>query len=222
MPYKKVSSSLDYHLVRAKLRASSGLAQTVIDQFQRNIKQGRFANEIATHYGLAVAMLRTNDVVGASNQMQWLKENAPKNAFIENLSAKIEVIRNNPQAAAKKYIAGLKSFPSNRALIYGYAEHFLAIKQTDKMIKLVQNKMRAYPNDAYFYQLLAKAYTAKGKSLLRHQAQAEAYYRQYNYQRAVEQMTFATRAKDGSFYEKSIVEARLKDLQRQLENREPS
>jgi predicted Zn-dependent protease len=222
MPYKQVNSSLNYHLVRAKLRANSGLAQVAINQFQRSIKQERYANEVAVHYGLAVAMLRKNDTTGASNQMQWLKENAPKNTFIENLSARIEVVRNNPQAAAKKYIAGLKSFPSNRALIYGYAEHFLAIKQTDKMIKFVQNKMRAYPNDAYFYQLLAKAYTVKGKALLRHQAQAEAYYRQYNYQKAVEQMTFATRAKDGSFYEKSIVEARLKDLQRQLENREPS
>ncbi len=222
MPYKQVNSSLDYHLVRAKLRASSGLAQTSIDQFKHNIKEGRFANETAEHYGLAVAMLRKNDAAGASTQMEWLRKNAPKNAFIENLAARIAVVRNDPQAAAKQYVAALKVFPSSRALIYGYAEHFLAIKQVDKMIKFVQNKMHAYPSDAYFYQLLAKAYTAKGKILLRHQAQAEAYYRQYNYQKAVEQMTFAASAKDGSFYEKSIVEARLKELQRQFDNRQPS
>lgn len=58
MPYRQVVSSLDYYFVRAKLRANNGLAQTVVDQFQHNIKTGRYANEVAEHYGLAVAMLR--------------------------------------------------------------------------------------------------------------------------------------------------------------------
>ncbi len=55
----------------------------------------------------------------------------------------------------------------------------------------------------------------KGQALLKHQAQAEAYYRQYDVNRAVEQMEFASKAKDGNFYERSIVEARLKELRRQ-------
>ncbi|MGQ0442631.1 MAG: beta-barrel assembly-enhancing protease [Methylophilaceae bacterium] len=222
MPYKQVADSLEYHLVRAKLRASQGLTQTAIDQFQDNIKEGRFVNETAEHYGLAVAMLRKNDVAGAGNQLKWLKSSAVNNTFIENLSARVEVARNNPQAAANQYAAGLKLFPNNRALIYGYAEHFLAIKQADKAIKLVQEKQSAYPNDAYFYELLAKAYSVKGKDLLKYQAQGEAYYRKYNLSKAVEQMDFAVKAKDGSFYEKSIAEARLKELQRLQDKQKPS
>ena len=221
MPYKQVADSLDFQLVRAKLRAGNGLAQAEIDQFNDNIKEGHFANEIAEHYGLGVAMLRKNDIAGATNQLKWLKTNGVKSAFIENLSARAEVTRNNPQAAASQYAKALTMFPNNRALIYGYAEHFLAIHQPEKAIKLVQEKQSLYPNDAYFYEILAKSYATKGQNLLSYQAQSEAYYHKYNLQKAVEQMEFAAKAKDGSFYEQSIVEARLKELKRQQENEKP-
>lgn len=221
MPYKQVASSLDYYFVRAKLRASEGLAQTVIDQFERNIHTGRYANEVAEHYGLAVAMLRKNDVTGASKQVKWLDEHQVNSAFVENLKARIIVAKNNPQKVAEQYAKAIKQYPQNRALVYGYADHFLALKQTKEMIDLVKSKQGLYPNDAHFYELLAKAYFAEGKDLLRFQAQGEAYYRQYNVDKALEQMVFASKAKDGSFYEKSIVEARLKDLQRLQKRNKP-
>jgi beta-barrel assembly-enhancing protease len=218
MPYRQVADSLAFNLVKAKLRANTGLAQDAVEQFQDNIKERRFSNETAEHYGLAVAMLRKNDVTGAQNQMQWLRKNPEKNALIETLDARVQVARNNPQAAATQYAKGLSAFPTHRGLIYGYAEHFLAINQADKAIKLVQDKQSLYPNDAYFYAILAKAYTQKNKNLLRFQAQGEAYYRQYNLQKAIEQMELAAKAKDGNFYEQSIVEARLKELRRLEEN----
>ena len=218
MPYKQVTDSLEFNLVKAKLRASNGLAQSAIDQFEDNIKERRFASETAEHYGLALAMLRKNDLAGAQNQIKWLNKNAAKNAFIENLVARVEVARNNPQAAASQYAKALSLYPNHRSLIYGYAEHFLAINQPDKAIQIVQDKQTLYPNDAYFYAILAKAYTAKNKNLLRFQAQGESYYRQYNLKRAIEQMEFATKAKDGNFYEQSIVETRLKELKRLQEN----
>jgi predicted Zn-dependent protease len=222
MPYKQVSDSLEFNLVKAKLRAGNGLAQDAIDQFQDNLKERRFANETAEHYGLALALLRKNDLAGVQTQVKWLKNNAQKynqkNAFIENLIARLEVARNNPQAAASQYAKSLALYPNHRSLIYGYAEHFLAINQPDKAIKLVQDKRMQYPSDAYFYTILAKAYTAKNKNLLRFQAQGEAYYRQYNLKKAIEQMEFATKAKDGNFYEQSIVEARLKELKRLQDN----
>ena len=218
MPYRQVTDSLEFNLVKAKLRAADGLAQGAIDQFEDNIKERRFANETAEHYGLAVAMLRKNDLAGVANQLKWLRANAQKNnmqnAFVENLGARLEVVKNNPQGAASQYAKALTMFPNHRSLIYGYSEHFLAINQPDKAIKLVQDKLSLYPNDAYFYDILAKAYSAKNRNLLRFQAQGESYYRQYNLKRAIEQMEFAAKAKDGNFYEHSIVEARLKDLRR--------
>ena len=214
MPYRQVPDSLDFQLVKAKLRAGNGMAQTAIDQFQDNLKERRFANETAEYYGLAVAMLRKNDLAGAAKQVQWLKTNAAKHPFIENLAARVEVARNNPQAAAIQYAKALSLFPNHRALIHGFAEHYLATNQPDKALKLLAEKQGLFPKDAYFYDMMAKAYGAKGKDLLRFQAQGEAYFRKYNLNRAVEQFDFAVKAKDGNFYEHSIVDARLKELRR--------
>ncbi|MFZ3088935.1 MAG: tetratricopeptide repeat protein, partial [Methylotenera sp.] len=172
----------------------------------------RYTNEAAEHYGLAVALLRKNAFAQLEKELAWLKKNAPPHAMIENLSARLEVARNNPQQAARQYAAALKLYPDNRALIYGYAEHFLAIRQPDKAIQLVLEKQGLYPDDAYLYDVLAKAYTMQNKALLGHQAQSEAYYRKYDLARAIEQMDLATKANDGDFYQKSIVEARLKQL----------
>ena len=101
-------------------------------------------------------------------------------------------------------------------MIYGYAEHFVAIKQPENAISLVKEKLGLYPDDAKLYDLLAKSYTLQNKVLLSHQALGEAYYRKYDLMRAIEQMELASKANDGDFYQKSIVEARLQELRRLL------
>jgi len=216
MPYRQVIDSVEFHYVRAKLRASYVTPEAAIAVFEQNIREQRYANEAAEHYGLAVALLRKNALPQLEKELAWLKKNAPPHAMFETLAARLAVAKNNPQQAAKQYAYALARYPDNRALIYGYAEHFLAIKQADKAVQLVLEKQSLYPDDPYFYDLLAKAYTMQNKTLLSHQAQSEAYYRKYDLPRALEQMDLATKANDGDFYQKSIVEARLKQLRQML------
>ncbi|HYN55238.1 MAG TPA: tetratricopeptide repeat protein, partial [Methylotenera sp.] len=198
----------------AKLLAGSGNVQSDIDLFEQNIREHRYKNEAAEHYGLAVALIRKNALVPAEKEITWLKKNAPQHPMIENLSARLAVAKNNPQLAAQQYAAALRLFPDNRALIYGYAEHYLAVKQADSAAKLTKEKQALYPDDAYLYELMAKAYAMQNKALLSHQAQGEAYYRKYDLVKSIEQMELAVKANDGDFYQKSIVEARLNELRR--------
>lgn len=216
MPYRQVTDSIEFHYVRAKLRATYVTPEAAIAVFEQNIREHRYSNEAAEHYGLAVALLRKGAYPQLEKELAWLQKNAQPHPMIDNLSARMEVARNNPQNAAKKYAAALERYPDNRALIYGYAEHFLALRQSDSAVRLVSSKQGLYPDDPYFYDLLAKAYTMQNKDLLSHQAQSEAYYRKYDLARAIEQMDLAAKANDGDFYQKSIVEARLKQLRQML------
>ncbi len=216
MPYRQVTDSIEFHYVRAKLRATYTTPETAIAVFEQNIREQRYSNEAAEHYGLAVALLRKGAYSQLEKELAWLQKNAQPHPMLDNLSARMEVARNNPQNAAKKYAAALERYPDNRALIYGYAEHFVAIRQPDNAVRLISAKQGLYPDDAYFYDLLAKAYTMQNKNLLSHQAQSEAYYRKYDLARAIEQMDLAAKANDGDFYQKSIVEARLKQLRQML------
>ncbi|HZV98832.1 MAG TPA: M48 family metalloprotease [Methylophilaceae bacterium] len=211
-PYRQVPDSAEFQYVRAKLLATLGTPRQAVAVFQGNLQDKKYTSEAAQHYGLAQAYMRNNDVNNASKELAWLRQNAPHHAMIETLAANIEVARKNPAEAAKQYTAALNMFPGHRALIYGYAEHFLATGQADKALKLIQEKQPMYPDDPYFYELMSRVYTVQGKSLLRHQAQGEAYFRRYNWQGALEQMDLAAKAGDGDFYQQSIVEARLKQM----------
>ena len=64
---------------------------------------------------------------------------------------------------------------------------------------------------------MSKAQAKEGKVLLKHENLAEAFYYRYNIKEAITLLDLAVRAKDGNFYEKSRVESRLKELQKELE-----
>ena len=188
-----------------------------ITVFQSSLEQKQYSNEAAQHYGLARALMRNHDLAGADAQLGWLRANAPRHPMIETLAADIALARKDRQQAARIYADALAVFPSHRALIYGYVEHFIATRQFDKALQLIEDKQPGYPDDPYFYELKSQIYTAQGKNLLRHQAQGEAYYRRYNFQGALEQMDLAVKAGDGDFYQRSIVEARLNQLRQRVD-----
>lgn len=214
--YKQVRDSQEFLYVRAKLRAMNGDVQTAINIFEDNIREKRFSDEWAEHYGLAVAYLRKKAYPAAEKEMQWLQKNAPPHAMLDSLQARILVAQNKIQEAETFYTQALQRFPDSRAMAYGFAEHYIALKQMDKAIALIKDKQRKYPEDAYFYDLLAKCYTSKNKQLLSHQALGEAYVRKYNIPLAIDQMEIAVKANDGDFYENSIVEARLRQLRQKI------
>jgi len=169
-------------------------------------------NEAAERYGLAIAYMRKNEFVKARHEVEWLKGNTKKSAIIETLAAKLEVVTNQPDQALNQYMKALNIYPNYRGLIYGLAEHYLMRNQPEKTVSLINEKLNLYPDDSYLYELLSKAYAKEGKELLQYQAQSESYYRKFNLQQAIQQMELAAKSKDGNFYQKSIVESRLKQL----------
>ena len=210
--YRQIPDNPDFVYIKSKLRAINGTPQSAVAEFEGSIKDKRYMNEAAERYGLAIAYMRKNDFVKARQEVEWLKTNAKKDALIETLACKLEVATNQPTQALNLYLKALNIYPNYRALIYGLAEHYLMTNEPEKTIKLINDKLNIYPDDSYFFELLSKAYSKEGKELLQYQAQSEAYYRKFNLPRAIEQMEFAARSKDGNFYQKSIVESRLKQL----------
>jgi beta-barrel assembly-enhancing protease len=216
MPYRFIADNEEFHYVRAKLRAELDKPQQAIAMFEGNLREEKYSNEAAQHYGLALALMHINDLGRARQEIAWLEANAPRHAMIETLAANLEVAMGNPHAAAEKFKAALAVFPTHRGLIYGYAELLVETSQAEKVLQLLDEKQRIFPEDAHLYELKSQAYTSLGKQLLRHQAQGEAYYRSYNLTGAIEQMQLASKAGDGDFYQLSIVEARLKQLQQMV------
>lgn len=212
LPYRQVADSPEFHFVRAKIRAGQGSPGQAVAWFDSTLKEKRYVDEASQHYGLALALMRANEVGRARDEVHWLQANAPRHAMLETLAAHVEAASGNRQEAETRFRQALRVYPDHRGLIYGYAELLLATGQWESAIKLLKEKQTTFSWDPYLYELESQAWTQQGKNLLRHQAQGEAYFRRYNLAGAVEQMELAARSGDGDFYQLSIVEARLKQL----------
>ena len=207
-------NSEGFYYVRAKILAHLGNAYDAIALFKGNIADNK-DNLAVAHYGLAIAAMRNNELKTANNEFDWLQSHNVTNHFISNLSAEIAITQKNSTLAGERYLAGMQLYPNARSLMYGNANLLLSLNKTKQAIDFIKDKQLSWSSDATLYELLSRAYTMQGKQLLRHQAQAEAYYRRYNLSDAIQQMDLAVRAKDGDFYQQSSVEARLKELRLQ-------
>jgi len=215
LPYKQTPDSLDFQLVRARLRAGQGTSRDALAQFEGDLRDKKFSNEIAARYGLAVALLRAKEPARAEAELAPLLKTTDHPMFA-GLSARIKQARGDNQGAADALRQALVRYPNNRALNYAYIGALEQSGQNREAASLLEEQLKNYPSDARLYALQAKGYAALGKRLLQHQAQAEVYVLQGSVSSAIEQLQLAQKSGDGDFYQLSSVEARLRNLRVQL------
>ncbi len=217
-PYRQVADSLDFHLVRAKLRAQMGTPREAVNEFATQLREKKYVSEAATRYGLAYALLRAKDLAAAQREVELLLPLKPSSPMIAGLAAAIRISANDLAGAITIYRDALQRYPQSKALVYEYAEALLAARQYDQALLFVEAQLQLYSSDYKLHGLQAKAFAATGKRLQQHRAQAEFYWLQGQLGPAVEQLQFAQQAADGNFFEQSAVDARLRELRKlQLE-----
>jgi len=212
VPYKQIPDSLDFQLVRAKLRAATGRPEEAVQWFDAGLKEQKFNSEIAQRYGLVNALLLAKQYSRAERELAQLKKIAPPHPMIEVLAASLKRAQGQDNAALAIYRAALKSFPFQRALVYGYADTLLMLHQYAESINFINDELKRYVSDAQLYEYQARGYAGLKKEFLSHRALAEAYARRSNLVAAIEQLQIALKTREGDFYQLSSAEARLKEL----------
>lgn len=218
LPTKKSVDSLDFQLVRAKLRALFHPTKDALRYFE-GLRLETPSNigdtTVVANYGLATVLRRMNDFAGAEKALTAARKKT-SNAMTENLAAMIKRDLKDQKAAIGIYQVGLKRFGDSRALSYGYAETLIETNESKQALAFIADRLLITSSDPDLYDLQGKAYAAQGKKLLQHQSLGEAYVRIGNISAAVDQMEIAVRSGDGDYYQQSSVEARLKELRAQL------
>jgi len=216
-PYKQVPDSLEFQLVRAKLRAQEGSSRDAVTEFQTRLKDRSFAgSEAAMHYGLAQALLRDGNLVAAESEMGELRRLKTQSPMIETLAAQLRLKQGDAATAVSVLRAAQPRYPQERAIAYGLVEALLEARQPAEAIKVTQDELLNYPADAKMHALQARTYSVLGKRLQQHRAQAEAYALQGQVPDAVEQLELAQKAGDGNFYEHSQVDSRLREMKKRM------
>ena len=135
--------------------------------------------------------------------------------MIETLDARVRQAIGD-HAGAKRILEEARArYPYSRPVLYALVAAMQEVSRHGEAAEVLGEAVRAHPADARLRALQSKSYSALGKRLLQHQAQAEYYVLQGSVPAAIEQLQLARRAGDGDFYQLSAVDARLKELRSQ-------
>ena len=216
-PYKQVPDSLEFQLVRAKLRVQEGSSRDAVTEFESRLKDRSFAgSEAAMRYGLAQARLRDGNPAAAEKEVVELRRLKVQSPMIETLAAQLRLKQGDAVTAVKLLRAAQPRYPQERAIAYDLVEALQEARLPQEALKATEDDLQNYPSDARMHALQAKTYAMLGKRLQQHRAQAEAYLLQGLVPAAVEQMELAQKSGDGNFYEQSQVDSRLREIKKRM------
>ena len=193
-----------------------GTPREAVSEFETLLREKKYASQAAAQYGLAFAFMRAKDVPAAQREMDALKALKVASPIIADLAAEIRAAAGDLPAAQDIYRDALLRFPQAKSLVYGYAESLYAGRQYEQALQFLDSQVQLSFSDYKLYGLQARSYSALGRRLQQHRAQAEFYFLQGQLGQAVEQLQFAQQATDGNFYEKSAADARLRELRKLL------
>ncbi|TFW20734.1 M48 family peptidase [Duganella callida] len=235
-PYKQRQDSLDFFLVRSRARVlqdqtSSGYNEAKLF-FQSQMQQDSWQQKAAGQYGMAFLSMKQGDAVAAQS---WLDKalatvNAPPPSGVFGASPRskaetifaatsIEIKLAQPDnkemlaKAAQEAAAAHLKYPLSRGIAHQYGEAMLAAGKLDEAANYLRDQAQLYREDIEVYDLLAQVYAKQGKLALQHIALAESYNLQGGLMAALDQLTYARKAPDASFYDQSLIDAREREWQ---------
>ena len=212
--YLQVANSLEFELVRARLRALEGTPQQAMKTFQSQLQDKRYSSPAAAHYGLALASLRARNYASAESEYQKLSTQLKvRSPMIASLAGRIALESGQAELALTRYSGGLIAYPAYRPLVYGYANSLLKANRADAGAMYLNSQLNIWPRDARLWRLTGQAHASLGQRLQSHRAIAEGFALSGNLVAALEQINLGIKANDGGFYELSAAEARRREWQ---------
>jgi len=220
------ADSLDFDLVRARLRLlQDDTTQGAMDAqtyFSDQIQHHTATNEIAAYYGLALAQLKLKQSRGAlDSALAARKATQSPSAMLDKIvsEASFDAAKDDSgrEAALKLARDATAHFPTSRLTAIEYADLLQRVGRHQQAVDYLHNQLALTHSDPRYYKILAISHAALQQKTLQHQATAELYVLQGAVPAAVEQLKLARTAADADFYTMSEVDARLRQLNGQID-----
>lgn len=223
--YKQRADSLDFHLMRARIRVLQDLSrqglQDTADVFDSQLQSKARVQMAAAKYGLAFIALKQGKLGKAQELLQeaYAAAQGPsspiQDPMLSSLSIDIKLAAGRAADAVKEADAARVKFPLSRGIARQYADSLIEAGRYDEAVNYLRDQAQLYRQEPQLQDLLAKAYAGQGKQALQHLALAESYALNGVLPAALDQLGIARRAPDASFYDQSVIDAREHDLKAQ-------
>jgi predicted Zn-dependent protease len=218
-PYHQVPDSVEFYRIRAKLRAEAKInPNEIVTGFRQNIAQGKYRNLEAEHYGYALALLRVSDFATARSEAAMLVREHPDTPVYYILRGDIEMKASQFDQALNFYAEAEQKFPRSELVARKYAAALLETEHPKQAMEMVKKALAKSPDDPFLQKMLATAAGDAGELFEAHRALATYYYGSGNPKAAIQQLQIAKRYTNGSFYLQASLDARIKEIQQELED----
>lgn len=210
-PYRQYTDSLEYHLVREKLRFDSDKPHNVA-HYENVLASKQYHSEAATRYGYALALGKAGQLNRAKNEINTLLKQHPEQINFLLARARLMLEAGKTQAALEAFQQALKIYPQDHTLTVSYARALLQTNRAVDARLLLHQHARERSPDAALYKLMAVAESEAGYPIEAHQSLAEHHYLNGQTREAIRQLDIALGLKSDNFFELSKVQARRDQL----------
>lgn len=206
-----------YHLAKAKLWVlTEKEVGQLLKKLQSMLKEGRYRDERAVHYALALSLLQKRKLFEAEQQINWLVENDVDRVVYHSLKAQLAWLQEQRSAALQMYEQALQIYPNDALLSLEYADKLLqqnlGLEAKSLLLKLEKT---GHPQ---YYHLLATAYQKTGELPESDLALAEHFYWSGQLELAIVQLEIARQRENLPPPLLSRIEARYQELQAEYQS----
>lgn len=208
----------DFFHIRARIRALfSSDPNTTAQRFASNLEAGKFENQQAERYGYALALSKSNRHQDALTQINKLLNSTPDSSRYQIARANILLFAGQFEQALQQFQTTYDNNSKDWITTLYYASALIKTKQYQQAKNVLKNLIIYDKTEPRSYSLLARAEGELGNSLAAHQALAEYHYLRANLVEAQRQLKLAEKYVGSSEYAKASVEARIVDIQEEMQ-----
>ncbi|ONP07815.1 peptidase M48 [Burkholderia cenocepacia] len=227
-PYRQPRQSAEYGFVRARLRVLQNRAPTDISaearRMQLEIDDRTAPNVAANWYGIALANTLLGQYDAADKALASARsafdarerrddDPATSSPSLDVLAADLARRAGRTDDAVRLSALAQRRWPASHAAIVAHLQALIAARRFAEAQTLARAQAKTDPEQPDWWDYLAKSSDGKGDVLARRRALAEKLALDGAWPSAIRQLKEARDAKDVSFYEQSIIGARLLEFE---------
>ncbi len=215
--YRQKPDSLDYHLLKARLKAENfSDPDDAVTFFRSSLEERRFRNEEGQRYGYVLSLERARNYPLARHELRKLLTERPTQ--IDYLVAEALLLKKSGQPAQSLQVLqdGFALYPSNLVLGIYLAQSLLDSGRPVDALNLLESLLPGQPDNTQLLKLLARSAGDSGNKTLGHQYLAEYQYQLGNLQQAVQHLEFAYRDRETDYFSSAKIAARLNQIRDEL------
>ncbi len=219
--YRQTPEDLRYHLAHINLtQRRIDRPEDAVRELTLMLEDGRYRNELAVRYGIALAEIRAKRFDKAAAQLDRLVRAQPDTIEFLVARSTVDAQLGRHKAALARLGRALINHPGSYALNIAFAETALAAGEPKRAMQQLQAFVNYRSDEPRVYKLLSRAAGELDQEVLGHQYLSEYYYQIGSLKQAIQQIEIATERPGLDFYVSSRLESRLAELREEQDEEE--